>query len=850
MSPAVEQPRWRSLGLRCLILIATATLGPAALAQTMDEAADLLQAGRVEQAVSKLLDVAERAIADDPGLAAAAWSNACVLESNLGRYREALAHCQRALDVHAGHSGLRDGAGQARILNNLGRTLLGLGRWAEAEQQFRQALALNQKIGDAEGQTINLLNLGVTADRQARFAEALRRYDDAATTIGNHRGEAWAEEQRTIALLNRAALLERIGAHDDALSIYLGLLDAAAGDTAFEASLEANLAVVYRNLGDAEEAERRLERAVLLYESNGDRAGLANAILNLGLLRHRNLGRPAGGEVDLERALDLARETGDRAEEIQALYYLGGALLDQGRWDEAESAFTECAALASDSGSAEGRWSAAEGQGRVAEARGDFPAAVAHFTTAMSAIESARAELADSPRRAGFFGAQRPVYAAAVRTFVALAELEPDSDWNRRAVEVARRAKARDLVEALHGTAAQSSMGSPGMPEERPEVFSPASGLEIFLGDARWYSWRVDGVAARLVGTGEAAPLLERTERVRRSLARGAAPAERDLEWLSDNLLGTGELPSELAIAPDGRLWYLPFDLLPVDIGGGRAQPLLEHTTLRYLPGGAAAAWSTPGPHPTDITFLGLAPLGGGDITLPAHLAGGEVEPLPASERELESAAHALGGRVVLLRGREATERAFHQAVAPPGARVLHLASHTLVNEGRRDGTAIVLAPDGEDDGLLVPAEISASRIDVDLTVLAACSSIVGFEDDGLGLATLTGALLAAGSRAVLATQWPVDDTTSAAFFEQFYDRLGRGAAPAEALRLTKTTLRADPRWSNPSLWAGFVLIGDTGPVHSSAGRWPSRLTATALMAVVLLAGLVWLARRRAGRLV
>ncbi len=94
-------------------------------------------------------------------------------------------------------------------------------------------------------------------------------------------------------------------------------------------------------------------------------------------------------------------------------------------------------------------------------------------------------------------------------------------------------------------------------------------------------------------------------------------------------------------------------------------------------------------------------------------------------------------------------------------------------------------------------------------TELATCRSALGGIEDGRAFASLTGSFLTAGSSAVVASLWDVGDEASAAFMSQFYYQLGRGHAPASALRRAKLRLRADPAWDRPELWAAFILIGD-----------------------------------------
>ena len=123
--------------------------------------------------------------------------------------------------------------------------------------------------------------------------------------------------------------------------------------------------------------------------------------------------------------------------------------------------------------------------------------------------------------------------------------------------------------------------------------------------------------------------------------------------------------------------------------------------------------------------------------------------------------------------------------------------------------------------------------------MLAACRTALGPGEDGRALASLTGSFLAAGSRGVVATLWDVNDAATATFMEQFYWHLGRGLTPAEALRETKRRLRADPRWSRPALWAGYVLIGNPPAVAERRPPWIWILGA-ALAAVAILIGWRW----------
>ena len=117
-------------------------------------------------------------------------------------------------------------------------------------------------------------------------------------------------------------------------------------------------------------------------------------------------------------------------------------------------------------------------------------------------------------------------------------------------------------------------------------------------------------------------------------------------------------------------------------------------------------------------------------------------------------------------------------------------------------------AAGGEDDGFLRLHEIYGLRLDADLAVLSACASNAGRVVAGEGVFALSRGFLVAGARRVVASQWPVDDASTAALMGDFFRRLTTSPDLARALRDAKLRLRRDARWGDPFFWAPFVLTG------------------------------------------
>ncbi len=202
----------------------------------------------------------------------------------------------------------------------------------------------------------------------------------------------------------------------------------------------------------------------------------------------------------------------------------------------------------------------------------------------------------------------------------------------------------------------------------------------------------------------------------------------------------------------------------------------------------------------------------------------GRLPRLPGTRREAEGIEQLVTDEgLELLLGPEASETAVRQRLEeqPP---TIHFATHGLVDESPGSLlAALALTPTAsaagepqtsENDGFLQLFEIYELPLEAELVVLSACDSHVGHQVDGEGVFALSRGFLAAGSRRVLASQWPVDDASTAALMTAFYRELGLGQAAsprrssARALQAAQREIRRQARWASPYHWAPFVLSG------------------------------------------
>jgi CHAT domain-containing protein len=116
------------------------------------------------------------------------------------------------------------------------------------------------------------------------------------------------------------------------------------------------------------------------------------------------------------------------------------------------------------------------------------------------------------------------------------------------------------------------------------------------------------------------------------------------------------------------------------------------------------------------------------------------------------------------------------------------------------------LTADGVDDGYLHLTEIVRHHT-APVVILSACSAVPGPVLGPEGPIGLARAFLAAGSRSVIGTEWPVGPS-AAVFAAHLHRYLAAGRSPTEAVRMAKLDLLADPATASPFHWGTWVVVG------------------------------------------
>lgn len=187
-----------------------------------------------------------------------------------------------------------------------------------------------------------------------------------------------------------------------------------------------------------------------------------------------------------------------------------------------------------------------------------------------------------------------------------------------------------------------------------------------------------------------------------------------------------------------------------------------------------------------------------------------QLAPLPGAEAEAKAIASLLNTQPLI--GNQTTESVVKQRL--PKARIIHLATHGLLDDIRGIGSAIALTPDSsltkggveENNGLLTAEEILDLKLNAELVVLSACDTGRG-RITGDGVVGLSRSLISAGVSSVIVSLWSVPDTPTAQLMTEFYQNLQQNPDKADALR--RAMLKTMKTHPNPKNWAAFTLIGE-----------------------------------------
>ena len=311
-----------------------------------------------------------------------------------------------------------------------------------------------------------------------------------------------------------------------------------------------------------------------------------------------------------------------------------------------------------------------------------------------------------------------------------------------------------------------------------------------------------------------------------------------------------------LVIIPEGSLTGLPFAALAARVGEpsdyadieyfGRDHPITMELAAALIAEQPLRREDEP---TEDLLAFGRSEFGEQPTDSANSRGAAHLPDLPNVPNELQQLRQLFPSGQFSL-NEEASESAVYRRMGT--GRVIHLASHAIINPTFPLYSYISLWSDADNDGNLFLYELQNRPLNSDLVVLSGCSTAQGKRHLGEGMIGLQHAFRAAGAGSTLATMWQVEDRAMTDLMTRFYTHLRAGHRKDRALQLAQLDYLDDNSGmrASPFFWASATLYGDPSPIN-----WQHTYIATrtwiVLGIILLLMGMAfpYLLRRRTNRL-
>lgn len=784
-----------------------------------------------------------------------------IYDLRLSQYAKAKLYYEKAL---ASYRELKIPAAISQALLDVGRCCRLLGDFAQADRYYEEALALAKTLSDKGRLMAKILV------EQANNAWFQARYQDAfALNLQAHKlaqAQGWALEQ--IISKNTAGLIWwTLGDNERALRELDQALIMAAQLTFRKdeaATTLNNIGLVYREKAEFEKALNFFDRALAIDRELKSRWAMAYDLRNKGLTLLA-MGKPGEALPVMEEAASEALAIGDKINSSKALLGLGQVHIalakkapegEKALWlEKASKDFDQALESARSTADQETQWRSLYGKAQLSLLEQKTQDARQSLESAISIIESMRADIKIEQLRDGFITNKLGVYETLVK-------LLADTGESLAALEVSERSRARNFIDILGnqhlsigGVAAQKLYdrkkvirariheqeallaqvqddaerkvykgaieelkdqekdlmievqaqypGLASLVSVQPMAASEIEGLlqpgvaliSYYVLPQEILCWVIKHDGTTLVRTPVSRDMLEKTIMDLRRALQNLEPLEKEsatlFKWLISPVLSNLSGVRTLGIVPYGLLHYLAFSTL---FDG--TDYLIDRYPLFYLPSASVLRYTQSRRTGEPKSERRVLAIGNPDL--------GEASlDLPFSEREVSTIRWNFP-RVTILTRQNATEHWLKAHIQEFD--IIHLASHGEFDPINPLLSAIKLVKDEKDDGDVKAEELFPLEIKADLVFLSACQTGLGKITKGDDVVGLNRAFVYAGTHTIISSLWRVDDVSTAAMVKYFYREYTK-TGKAESLRMA--VLHTKNQFPHPGYWGAFCLTGD-----------------------------------------
>ena len=757
----------------------------------------------------------------------------------MGEPQQALANYKQALSLQRAVGAPR---GTALMLTNIGALYYRLGDAQQALDYYDQALPLRREAGDRAGQAITLTNIGA-AHLSLGDPQRAMEYLKQALSLSEG-GQSRPEEAQALTVL--AAASSALGNNQQALEYLHRALTLwrAIGERQGESSALIRMGRIYREQGVPQLASKYLEEALRLARDIGETGSEAVALADIARVEY-DLGDLDQALNRIETALNLVEtlRARIRAEDLR-VSFLASRHSDYEFYIDLLMRLHERRPSAGYDALAFEASERARGRNLLevlGATRADIRQGVDPLLLERQRSLQRQINAKERLRMQLVGGNQMEKSAVIEKELRALLAEHQEAQGQMR-IQSPRYAALTDPVPLKLKEIQRQSL-------DRDTIL-----LEYALGEERSFLWAVTPTSLRAymlprraeieAAALRAYGLLTKSNQRQHTGASELAAAELSLMILGPVAAELGR--KRLAVVSDGVLQYAPFGALPIPAAGGAApkrSPLIVDHEVIYLPSASVlatmrhemserrraartvAVFSDPVFDPEDPRVK-RARIGAEKAnvdeskTEPDLVRSANETGLTSFERLIytRKEAEAIVALAPPEQGFKALDFAASRATVMNAGldlyRIVHFATHGLLNSRSPELSGIVLSlvneAGGAQEGFLRAYEIYNLKLNAELVVLSACSTALGKEIKGEGLAGLTRGFMYAGTPRVIASLWNVRDEATAELMKRFYQNMLIGkSSPAAALREAQISMWREPRWAAPYYWAGFVLQGE-----------------------------------------
>jgi len=348
----------------------------------------------------------------------------------------------------------------------------------------------------------------------------------------------------------------------------------------------------------------------------------------------------------------------------------------------------------------------------------------------------------------------------------------------------------KDLQEKAPELAALVSVTTPDTAEIQNTIKDDETLLEYYCAGKEWYIFVLTKktiVAQKL----RVADLEKNIDVLRKNITAQNLPDFNQYSQMLYHQIFSLAAPAiktnKLIIVPHGYLHYLPFAAL---YDGN--EYLIDRFSIRMLPSASVLSFLKERANQED---RGALIFGNPKLDDPKY-------DLKFAHDEALAISRIIPKSDVLLRS-EASKTNLQKFGSKYS--IIHLAVHGVFDIDKPLNSALLLAADRINDGLLRAGDIYNLSLSADLVTLSACETALGKVATGDDVVGFTRGFLYAGARSLISSLWQVDDETTRDIMVNFYTNLSK-MNKDEALR--QAQLKVKNQYRHPYYWAAFLLTG------------------------------------------